>query len=388
MSRGVNVAGGLAAALLAVSLLSSGCSTVDKLNPFSDPPKNKPAELATFKATAEVRNLWQNSVGNADDFAFTPAVVGERVFAAGRDGKLYRFDNGKQIWRADAGQTLSGGVGADAKVVVVATPKGDVLAFDADTGKPLWQARASSEVLAAPAVGDGLVVVRSGDARIFGFEASSGTRRWVYQRTTPALNLRSNVGVTLVDRALIAGFPGGKLVAIATNNGAAIWESTVALPKGATELERVADVSSSAVVAGREVCAAAFQGRVACFDLNSGGALWSRELSSRAGIDVDDRYVYVADDKGIVHALDRASGGVVWKQDKLSNRGLSRPLALGNLVAVADFEGYIHFLRRDDGSLAARQKTDGGHVVAEPQRVPGGMLIQTLKGGLYALTAN
>lgn len=377
------------AALLLVALLgTAGCSTIDKINPFASASRNKPAELTAIQATAQARTLWSNSVGDAGQFVFTPAVVGERVFAAGSNGKIYRFDNGKQVWRADAGQNLSGGVGADAKVVVVGTSKGEVLAFDADSGKPLWQARVSSEVLAAPAVADGLVVVRSGDSRIFGFEAASGVRRWVYQRSTPALSLRSNVGVTLVDRAVIAGFPGGKLVAIAVNNGAALWESTVALPKGATELERVADVASSAVVAGREVCAAAYQGRAACFDLASGNALWSRELSSRAGIDVDARHVYVSDDKGVVHALDRSSGGSVWKQDKLANRGLSRPLALGKLVAVADFEGFVHFLRADDGTFAARQKTDGGEVMAEPQRAAGGLVVQTRKGGIYALSAD
>jgi outer membrane protein assembly factor BamB len=377
----------LALPLLA-SLVLAGCSTADKINPFASAPKGKPAELGAVQGGDEVRVSWSNSVGEAGEFVFTPAVAGERVFAAGRNGRIYRFDGGKQIWRADANQNLSGGVGADGKIVVVGTIKGEVLAFDAENGKPLWQARASSEILAAPAVADGLVVVRSGDSRIFGFDAATGTRRWVYQRSTPALSLRSNVGVTLLDRALIAGFPGGKLVAIATNNGAAIWESTVALPKGATELERVADVASSAVVTGREVCAAAFQGRVTCFDLASGNALWSRDLSSRAGIDVDGRHVYVSDDKGVVHALDRSGGGSVWKQDKLANRRLSRPLALGKLVAVADFEGMVHFLKADDGSVVTRLKTDGGEVLAEPQRLPGGLVVQTKKGGIFALGAN
>jgi outer membrane protein assembly factor BamB len=374
--------------LVAAMLFAAGCSTVDKINPFASAPRNKPAELPAFQPGAEVKVLWQNSVGGAGEFVFTPAVVGERVYAGGRDGRLYRFDNGKQIWRADAGQVISGGVGADAGVVVVGTPKGEVLAFDAESGKPLWQARVSSEVLAAPAVGNGLVVVRSGDSRIFGLEAASGQRRWVYQRTTPALALRSNVGVTLSDRTVLAGFPGGKLVAIATNNGAAVWESTVSLPKGATELERVADIASSAVVSGREVCAVAFQGRVSCADLGTGGTLWSRDISSRAGLDVDSRHVYVSDDKGVVHALDRSGGGSVWRQEKLANRGLSRPIALGSLIAVADFEGHVHFLRREDGSFAARQKTDGAEVMAEPQRMPGGLLVQTRKGGLHALAAN
>jgi hypothetical protein len=213
--------------------------------------------------------------------------------------------------------------------VVVGTPKGEVLAFEASAGRETWKARVSSEVLAAPAVADGLAIVRSGDSRIFAFDAADGKRRWVYQRSTPSLSLRSNVGVLPVGKVTLAGFPGGKLVAIANNNGAAVWEVTVALPKGATELERVADVTSSPAISGSMVCAAAFQGRAACFDSNTGNTLWSRDMSSSTGLDIDNRYVYVTDDKGAVHALDRNSGASIWKQDKLARRSLSRPLALG-----------------------------------------------------------
>ena len=82
----------------------------------------------------------------------------------------------------------------------------------------------------------------------------------------------------------LAGFPGGKLVAIALTNGAARWEGTVALPRGATELERVTDVVGQLAVLGHEVCAAAYQGHVTCFDMRSGNTIWSRELSSVTGV--------------------------------------------------------------------------------------------------------
>jgi outer membrane protein assembly factor BamB len=370
----------------AVALLLGGCSTLDSLNPFSSStPKVKAAELVPIQPTAELRSLWQSSVGSAGEFSFSPAVVGDSVYAAARDGTLARFDAGRQVWRIAAGQVISGGVGSDGKLVVVGTPKGEVLAFDAANGQAIWKARVTSEVLAAPAVAEGLAIVRSGDSRIFGFDAVDGKRRWVYQRSTPTLSLRSSVGVVLAGRITLAGFPGGKLVAIANNNGAAIWEVTVALPKGSTELERVADITSLPVISGSTVCAAAFQGRVACFDSNSGNTLWSRDMSSSAGVDIDNRYVYVADDTGNVHALDRTSGASVWKQDKLSLRGLTRPLALGAQVAVADFQGVVHLLRREDGAFAARATTDGSAVRAEPLRFGSGFLVQTANGGLYAL---
>ena len=378
------------ALLTAVSaVLLGACSTVEKLNPFGpSDPKAKAAELTAIQATGELKILWKDNVGSAGAFTFSPAVVGDSIYAAGRDGTVARFDGGRQVWRISAGQPLSGGVGSDGKLVVVGTPKGEVLAFDAAAGRETWKARVSSEVLAAPAVADGLAIVRSGDSRIFGFDAADGKRRWVYQRGTPALSLRSNVGVLPAGKLTLAGFPGGKLVAIANNNGAAVWEVTVALPKGATELERVADVTSSPVISGSTVCAAAFQGRAACFDSNSGNTLWSRDMSSSAGLDIDNRYVYVTDDKGAVHALDRNSGASIWKQDKLALRSLSRPLALGGgRVAVADYQGVVHLLRQEDGAFAARATTDGSAVRAEPVRFGPDMLVQTANGGLFVLEA-
>lgn len=372
--------------LLLLTVLLAGCSTVEKLNPFaSSAPKIKMAELAGFEPSAQLHILWQGSIGSAGAQTFTPAVVGHSVYAAAADGSLARFDDGRQVWRIAAGQPLSGGVGADDTLVVAGTPKGEVLAFDAASGREAWKARVSSEVLAAPVVGGGLVVVRSGDSRIAGFEAVDGKRRWVYQRSTPTLSLRSHVGVLLTERFIFAGFPGGKLVAIANTNGATVWEVTVAVPKGATELERVADITSAPVVEGNRVCAVAFQGRISCFDGNTGNALWSREMSSSAGLDMDGRYVYVTNDKGAVHAFDRDSGASLWKQDKLFMRGVSRPLALGDLIAVADSQGMVHLLRRTDGAFAARASTDGSAVRADPVRFGNGFLVQTVNGGFYAM---
>lgn len=381
-----------ACTLAALVTVMSGCSTFDKLNPFSSSdPKLKPTELASFTPTVELNSAWHAGIGDSGEYVFTPAVVGNSVYAVAHDGTLARFDDGRQVWRIGAGQIVSGGVGSDGKLVVVGTPKGEVLAFDAATGKPAWKTRVSSEVLAAPAVGDGLVAVRSGDSRIFAFEVADGKRRWVYQRSTPALSLRSHAGLVLAGNALLAGFSGGKLVAVSTLNGAALWEGTVALPKGSTELERVVDITSLPVIEGREVCAVAYQGRVACFDMNSGNQLWSREISSSAGLDMDAKSVFVSDEKGILQAFDRNNGSSLWKQDKLLLRGLSRPVVLGSplssYLAVADFQGIVHLLRRDDGSFAARFSGDGSVVSADPQRVKDGLLVQTRNGGIYALTS-
>lgn len=363
-------------ALLTTALLA-GCSGDAKI---------KPAELTPFTATTDLVEQWHGSVGKAGDFVFTPAIIDDTVFAAGRDGSLARFDKGQEVWRIDVGDKLSGGVGTDGRLVAVGTPKGDVHAYDAETGKQLWKARVSSEVLAAPAVGEGLVVVRSGDSRIAAFDAKDGKRRWLFQRATPTLTLRSNVGVLLGQRVVVAGFPGGKLIALNNQTGAQIWEVTVALPKGATELERIADLASAPVVQGRDICAVAFQGRVACFDIATGNMSWSRDVSSSAGLEIDEKRVYVSDDKGTVHAFSRDTGASIWKQDKLFMRNLTRPVVVGRRVAVADFQGVVHLLDAETGEFVARAKTDGSPVRAEPLRTGDGFIVQTRDGGLYAFS--
>lgn len=380
--------------LSGATLLLSGCATigdaVEAINPFSKSvPKVKPAPLPAIVPRAEIARLWQASVGSAEPYVLTPAVVGDSVYAAARDGRLARFDNGREIWRIETGKVLSGGVGASAELVVVGTPKGEVLAFHAQDGRLAWQAQASSEILARPALADDLVVVRSSDARIHAFAAADGKRRWVYQRPTPALVLRSPAGVVLTDKAIYAGFPGGKLVAISRINGVALWESTVALPRGTTELERIADVASDPVVDAGMVCAVAFQGRLACFDRDNGRQLWARDISSLAGLDIGKRAIFVTDEKGVVHAFDRNGGATLWKQDGLRLRGVGRPLVLGRKIVVADSEGYVHVLTEEDGSFISRLATDGSAIEAAPQRVQGrddAFVVQTKNGALQWLT--
>lgn len=368
--------------------LLAGCSTVESLNPFASSASGpKMAELQPIKAKAEARVMWRENVGKAEDYVLVPAVVGTSVYAASKDGNLVRLDDGKQVWRINTGQVLSGGVGADAGMVVVGSPKGDLLAFAAADGKALWKAKASSEILAAPVLGEGLVVVRSGDNRLAAYEATGGKRKWVYQRPTPALSLRVTASPVIADKYVFAGFPGGKLIAVSAANGVSVWEGTVALPKGTTELDRVADITSTPVIDGRDICAVAFQGRVACFDLGNGNLAWARDMSSAAGLAIDGRYIYVSDDKGAVHALDKASGASIWKQDKLSLRRLTAPLVRHGLVAVADVQGIVHFLDREDGSFAARLATDGSQVLAPLQTLGGNLVLQTRNGGVYAIEA-
>ncbi len=379
------------AAAIAASVLLSACSSMPSMNPmdwFSSAPTGpKPAELPALTNAQGVKVLWSSSVGAAEGFFFTPALVGDGIYAASRSGTVARLDaaTGQPKWRVSVGKRISSGVGSDGGLAVVASDDGEVFALDAQSGVVRWRSRVSSEVLAQPKVSEGLVLVRSADSKIFAFGVEDGKRQWVYQRPAAALIVRSPVGLTAQQGMAFAGFSGGKLVAIALANGLARWEATVALPKGATELERVTDIVGEPYAQGREVCSAAYQGRVACYDIQNGNQLWSREMSTLTGVSFDARYAFVSDDKGAVHALDRTNGRSIWKQDRLAYRQLSLPLPLGTEVAIGDLQGFVHFVARESGAFLARIATDGSAVRAAPLRLGDGLLVQTQNGGLYAL---
>lgn len=375
--------------LLIGAALLAGFSLLNPFNWFVNEPGPKMAGLPELPSSIPVRVMWRASVGTAGDGFFSPMVAAGGVYAAARDGTVARFDaaSGLESWRANAGRPLSGGVGADGALVAVGTNEGEVIALDSDSGRVRWRARLSSEVLAAPVVTGDFVIARSGDSRLFALDAKDGRRRWLYQRSSPALSVRSPAGLA-VDRGYVyAGFAGGKLVSLSLVNGGVRWETTVSLPRGTTELERVTDVVGLPLVAEREVCAVAYQGRVGCFDIVNGNALWSREISSTAGLGMDARYVFVSDDKGSVHALDRAGGTSVWKQDRLFFRRLTAPLALDRETAVGDVQGFIHFLSRETGAFVGRFETDGSAVSAGLVRFNDGFLVQTSNGNLYALSS-
>jgi outer membrane protein assembly factor BamB len=323
---------------------------------------------------------------------FSPALHDGDFFVAGAEGRLQRLSGqkGRVVWKRDIGKDvmLSGGVAAGPGLVMVATSKGEVLAFDTADGRPKWSARVSTEVLARPVITERIVVVRSGDSRIVGLDAADGTRRWEYIPTQQsALLIRGAFGVTVEGDAVYAGLPGGKLVALRLENGSTLWEIPIATPKGDTELERVIDVVTEPVAREGQVCAVAYQGRVGCFDAGRGTTAWARDGSSVTDMAQSATAFFFADDAGTLYAVDRTAGASLWKQSLLRNRRLGNPAVVGRYVVVGDFEGQVHLFDQEDGQIVGRIATDGGPITAAPLAVGDrNFVVQTREGSLYALT--
>jgi outer membrane protein assembly factor BamB len=375
--------------LLASLSLVSGCTALGNL--FDDPDNTaEPSELVDFEPTIQVRTVWQRSVGSGAGKLFLklrPAIDGDRVYAATRGGRVRAFDarTGESIWDTETDSPLSGGPGIGDGLVLLGTSDGEVLALDEKEGTVTWRARVSSEVLSSPEAQGGIAVARTIDGKLFGLSSDDGTRLWVYDRTAPVLTLRGTSSPVLAEGAAIAGFDSGQMVAITLSNGQPLWETRVAVPRGRTELERMVDIDADPIIENTTVYAVTYQGQVAALKLFSGEVVWRRDMSSHAGLGVGPDNVYVTDDSSHVWALDRSTNASMWKQSKLEARRLSPPAVFGQFVVVGDLEGYVHWLRKDDGQFAARVRVDSASIVAAPVATSFAVYVYGSGGELAAL---
>jgi outer membrane protein assembly factor BamB len=362
-------------AVLAAALVLAGCFGSSR----------KPADpLPASSGGVRVSQLWRVALDGDSGIGFAPVAIGDSVWAASRKGVLTRvdIDTGRERWRTLTGKTLTAGVGTDGLVSVVATLEGEILAYDVD-GQFKWSARIGAEIVTPPAVADGTVLLRTTDNRVLAFDSDNGNRRWTFQRQNPPLVLRQSGGVAMVPSLGFIGMPGGRLVALGLSSGSPRWDVPLAQPRGATELERMADVVGTPLVIGQELCAATYQGRVGCLNAATGEPVWTKNFSSAVGLDVDRRGVVLPDADDIVHAFDRA-GEPVWQQKGLMRRRLSAPLIAARSVAFGDFQGNVLWLSRDDGTLSAVSTTDGKAIVAPPTAVGSILVVQTSGGTLCA----
>lgn len=361
-------------------------------NPFSSSSSNvaPPEPLTEITPTIAVTTVWSRNVGESAGRQYLrlrPAVAGATVYAAERGGDVSAFDlkTGDELWEQSTDTPISGGPGVGDGMVIVGTSDGQVLALKAETGEIAWQQRVSSEVLAAPAIDSGVAVVRTQDGKVVGLAINDGTRLWVYDRAVPALSLRGTSTPVIERETVLAGFDNGLLVALALSDGQLLWESRIAAPSGRSELERLVDIDADPIVDRGIVFAVTFQGRVAALELNGGKIIWRRDMSSYAGLGIAGQDLLITDSQSFVWAIDRDSSASVWRQDKLARRSLTPPTQFGEHVVVGDFDGYVHFLDRDNGRIAARLQVDSDGLSSAPLAVDDLLLIYGRGGTLTAL---
>jgi len=365
----------LPAAALAVLLAVAACS--------KDKNVDEPAKLTPLPhPSVQVTHLWGHNMGDKKAAVLRlgqgVSIADNRVYAAGHHGEVVALDltSGRVLWRAKTAAPLSGGTASSPVLVVVGASDGQLFAFDAANGHSRWKVRLNGEVLAPAAVSARLIAVRTVDGKLHALSPEDGHELWVTDQQVPRLSLRGTASPVISGELVLCGFDNGKVVAVSAIDGAVQWEATVTPPHGRTELERLDDIDSPVRVSGHDVYAVGFQGKVAMLALDTGQIWWSHEDSSYRGLTLDEDTLYLADSDGIVAALKARTGAEVWRQNVLLHRGLSPIAVMEDTIVVGDFQGYLHFLDKASGALAARASAGGGRISTQPL-VIGDILVVT-----------
>lgn len=340
-----------------------GCSGV--------PQNERPSPLPSYDRDVTAKASWSHNIGEWRDLPegrVRPIDIDDALAVV--DGlnwmRVYAARTGKLRWELRTGLAVTGGIAVADESLVVGTRRGQIIAYALKDGHIRWRTSLSSEVLAPPAVADGVIVVHTGDGRLFGLNAQDGKQLWMFERSVPTLSLHGTGSAVIKGDEVFAGLANGKLVALKLKDGSLLWETAVAIPQGHSELERMIDVDADPLVSGDTVYAVSYQGRVVALERSTGRELWARDMSSFHNMTADDRALYLSDGQGNVWALDRSGGTALWKQEKLRNRSTSAPVIFGNYVVVADFQGYLYWLAKDDGHLVGRYHVDAAGLIGAP----------------------
>lgn len=377
--------------LLACVVALGGCATVKGWFDGDDEGKpNEPAELTDITPSVNVSEMWSVDVGKGEDrlgILQGPAVADGRVFAAAVEGGVQALDlqTGRTAWTYESDLRLSGGPGVGEGLVVVGSLDGAVIALDAATGQERWQAKVGNEVIAAPAIGMGMVLVRSNDGRVSAFDAANGERRWFWNHDVPSLSVRGNAPPLLGPGFVFIGNDDGSVSALSVTDGQPLWEQSVGAQEGRTELDRMSDVDGMPVLDGSTVYATSFKQQTLAIDGPTGRPMWASEYGGAGRLGVASDRLLVSTPTGSVYALDKASGSALWQQPALARRNLTAPAVQGDHAVVGDFDGYLHWLKLDNGEFAARTRVSRNALRASPVVVDGVLLVQDVNGELSAL---
>lgn len=384
-------------------LLLSGCSLFETTGELvtgvssyflgGEDNKAPPAELVEYEAEIEIDELWQENVGVGSEEQFLNLVIAisyGKVLAADKEGLVQarNLETGDLIWEAETDYNFSAGPGVGDKIAILATTNAEVIALNIETGEQKWVTTVSSEVLANPVVVNNIVIIRTTDGRIIALSEENGNQLWVFERSVPVLSIRGTGSPIVVEENVVAGYANGKLLALRLIDGKNVWETSIAIPSGRSEVERLVDLDVDPVETDGVIFISSYQGGTSAVLEIDGDVLWRNEgVSSYSGLSYDWRYLYISDSISHVWQLDQRNGSSLWKQDELHDRTLTAPVAYDDYVVVGDFDGYVHWLAVNDGRQLGRIKISDSAIDARPVVIDNTVYIYAKDGTLAALKA-
>lgn len=375
--------------LVAAVGLLPGCGALSWLSSEKDP--NPPSAIdKNLPQQVQLDILWKTRIGKGTDerhLRLVPAIANGRLYMADAGGKIVALSprDGRVLWERKTDFQFSGGPDVAGDLLVAGSTNGVLLALSSGNGSQRWRTQLGGEILSIPRIIDDLVVVHTIDDTVYGVNLGDGSERWRFSYPAPVLTLHGSSTPVAAGEGIIVGFSGGKLVYLEPEQGAPVWEATVTPPRGRSELDRIADIDADPFVVGDIVYVATYNGDLAAVDITSGTILWRRELSAHAGLTADQNALYVTDSDDNLWSADPRDGAGRWRQEALAHRRLTAPALVSSVLAVGDFDGYVHLISPRDGRLLGYERIAKDRIGHRPVVANSMLYVYANDGTLAAL---
>lgn len=351
---------GAAVAISILSLSISGCSQVSSLSGkmFGQSAKEQTPPLGSIMTVIYPKFLWQHQLD------FNKKIKNENIPLLTQGNMLYGAGGnsvnaldkttGRLIWKENLGERITGGIKGTSNTIFVGTHNGSAIALNAKTGRTEWVALLNSPILSISNNQDDKIAFRTLNGKVHLLSSRTGDIIWQRSHKTPTLSLKGASSPILTGPLLVTGADDGTVTAYATKNANKIW-SIATTNSSVDQASKLTDIDAEMKVVGTTLFTTGYHGRISAIDMRSGKTGWSLPLSTFSSIDANQEALYVADETGKVSRLGLLTGKAKWENNRLLRRQLTAPVIVNPaLIAVADKEGYVHWIETRLGRVIGR----------------------------------
>lgn len=292
---------------------------------------------------------------------------------------------GQTQWQISLPNAITGGVSLDNTngSVLVSDHAGKVIALERTTGKTRWQTQLASPVMSPVLVSGARIVALSNSGVVTALDRQTGQVVWQFATQNPNLSLRGAASPIALDATTaLVSTADGRVHGITLANGAPLWSRRISQVRGASDIDRLADIDATPVFEGTTLYTISYSGQLVAVDLATGQLLFTQDVASLKSVALDGDSLYATTLDGKLLCLDKITGTLRWQSDTLAYRGLSNAVATPRAVLVGDVYGYIHAFDKTTGKPIDRQQAR--HAVTHLQ-LEGNRLLATDNDGSFSV---
>lgn len=318
-------------------------------------------------------------------FRNSAAIVGQTVYIADDTAALHAIDlkTGQPRWTFPVKEGFTAAPLVSDGRVYLGDRNGVFHAVDAATGREAWKTPATqSDLTSANLTTDGGLVAASTAGTVFCLDRNRGTVRWQISLAAPSTAPDTLArGVAVMGAVAVDGPVGWlaacdqKLRSISLLDGQTLTESPLALGTGA-----------SPAVAPVGVIVGASDGKVSCFDPQTGKSRWTFDSKAEfadafSTAAVADGMVVIGGVDYFVYGLEAATGNFKWKFETQGSLESSPAISAGR-VYLGNRDGKFHVLDLKTGREL--WKFDAGRdITAGPAIAQGVVVVGDFAGNVY-----